>query len=77
VYAEKSKINFAAIDAHSELIVDLDENKKPVMKKLFLKVKISGCENIERTKTIAKKAFDSGFILNSVKTEVEFELQVN
>jgi organic hydroperoxide reductase OsmC/OhrA len=76
VYAEKSNLGFGQIIATSELIVDLAENKKPVMKKCFLNVKILNCENAERVKFIAKKAFEAGFILNSVKTEVVLDLEV-
>lgn len=73
VYAENSKLDFENLSAQSVLTVDLDENKKPVMKKLKLVVSISNPSNPEKAELLAKKAFQSGFILNSVKTEVEFE----
>lgn len=76
VYAEKSRINFLHLKVKTELIADLDEAKKPVMKKCLLHVSISGCENPERVKTIAEKAFNSGFIINSVKTEMAMELKI-
>lgn len=76
VYAEKSKINFDRLTARAELIADLNEHQKPIMKKFLLHVRISGCENPARVKTIAEKAFSSGFILNSVKTELSFDLQI-
>lgn len=76
VYAEKSKITFSHLDVNTELIADLSELKKPIMKKCILTVLISGCENPDRTKIIAEKAFKSGFIINSVKTEVTMDLQV-
>jgi organic hydroperoxide reductase OsmC/OhrA len=76
VYAEKSSIQFSQVSATSELIVDLDENKKPIMKKFILNVEISGCENAVRTRAIAERAFASGFILNSVKTELHFNLNI-
>ena len=77
VYAEKSKINFNQVTTEAELIADLDEHNKPVMKKFLLHVHISGCENPSRVKTIADKAFHSGFILNSVKTELSLDLQIS
>lgn len=77
VYAEKSRIPFGIVSAQAELIADLDEAKKPVMKKCILRVRISGVENTERAKTIAEKAFASGFILRSVKTEVSLDLQIS
>lgn len=76
VYAEKSKIHFDHLTTQAELIADLDENSKPFMKKFLLHVRISGCENPARVKTIADKAFSSGFILNSVKTELSLDLQI-
>jgi organic hydroperoxide reductase OsmC/OhrA len=74
VYAEKSKISFKHLGVKTELITDLDESKKPVMKICLLHVVIEGCESPDRVKTIADKAFKSGFILNSVKTELKMEL---
>ena len=76
VYAEKSKLKFEAVTAEAKLIVDYDSNKKPVMKSFKLIANISGTENPERTRTIANRAFSSGFILNSVKTELQMDLQV-
>ncbi len=76
VYAEKSKINFTQVTTQAELIADLNELNKPVMKKFLLHVRISGCDNPARVKTIADKAFSSGFILNSVKTELSLDLQI-
>lgn len=76
VYAEKSKINFESLHVEAHLIADLNDLKKPVMKNCLLQVSIRGCESPERIKTLAEKAFKSGFILNSVKTEMALELQV-
>ena len=74
VYAEKSKLVFQNVDVQTELSVDLDETKKPIMSQCRLKVSISGCGDVQRAKLIANKAFASGFILNSVKTEVKLDL---
>ena len=76
VYAEKSKIEFGKVAASTELVADLDEGKKPVMKKCILHVNITGASSPERIRTVAEKAFSSGFILRSVKTEVVLDLQV-
>ncbi len=76
VYAEKSKLSFSHLDVRAELVADLNELKKPVMKKCTLHVSIEGCETPERIKLLAEKAFSSGFILNSVKTELTMDLQV-
>jgi organic hydroperoxide reductase OsmC/OhrA len=76
VYAEKSKINYSHVSMATELVADLDDDKKPVMKKCTLQVKVFGSEKPERVKTIAEKAFSSGFIINSVKTEMTLDLQI-
>jgi len=77
VYAEKSKISFEKVSISSELIVDTNEDKKTVMKKCVLNVNLTGCSNIERCKSLAERAFQSGFILNSVKTELSLNLKVS
>jgi organic hydroperoxide reductase OsmC/OhrA len=76
VYAEKSKLNYSNVDVQTELVVDLGDTGKPVMAICRLRVNISGCEKPDRIRTIAQKAFESGFILNSVKTKLEFEISV-
>jgi organic hydroperoxide reductase OsmC/OhrA len=76
VYAENSKLNFASVAVQSRLVVDLDEHKKPVMKSIHLDVKIFDPTNAERALLLAKKASESGFILNSVKTNKHFNFQV-
>lgn len=76
VFAEKSKLDFDQVVATSELTVDFDGDKKPVMKKFLLKATVSGASNPERARTIANRAFSTGFILNSVKTELALELQI-
>ncbi len=73
LYAENYKLDYEGLNASSTLTVDLDENKKPVMKKLKLSVSINNPSNQDKAELLAKKAFQSGFILNSVKTEIEFE----
>ncbi|MBC7370062.1 MAG: OsmC family protein [Bdellovibrionaceae bacterium] len=77
VYAEKSKLMFGEVRVDTELIVDNDESGKPVMKTCFLNVIISGCERPDRIRGIAEKAFQSGFIINSVKTDIHFDLEVS
>lgn len=76
VYAYHSKVSFREVRCHSVLMVDLNEQKKPVMKTLVLQAKIMGASNPERAEMLAKKAFQSGFILNSVKTDTKLEIQM-
>lgn len=77
VYAHHSKLDFAKVEAQSELSVDLGEAGKPVMKKLRLNARITAPNNPTKAKTLAERAFKQGFILNSVKTELEFDLQID
>lgn len=77
VYAEKSGLSFENLQVNTELKVDLDEKKKPVMKSALLKIQISGGEKPERLKSLAERAIKAGFILNSVKTEIDYELAVS
>lgn len=76
VYTEKSKVQFANLTVNTELIADLDDNKKPVMRKCVLNVVIGGCDNPDRVRALAERAFNSGFIINSVKTEMKMDLQI-
>jgi organic hydroperoxide reductase OsmC/OhrA len=76
VYAEKSKLSFEGLTAEGQLEVDLDESKKPWMKKFILKAEIKSPSSKEKAELLMNKAFKSGFILNSVKTELSFELKV-
>ena len=74
VYAQNSKLEFKNMKVFSKLIVDLDENKKPVMKDFFLSAIIESPSNAEKAMMLAKKATTSGFILNSVKTKCHFDI---
>ena len=76
VIAENSKLSFQSLDCASELIVDKDESQKPVMKELTLHVQLKGVTDVEKAKRIAQRAFDTGFILNSVKTACRLSLEV-
>ena len=74
VYAEKSKLQFSSVKAQAKLIVDLDEQKKPIMKSMTLEICLKGVENQDRARMLVERALKSGFILNSVKTNVTAEL---
>ena len=77
VYAENSKLNYDPVEVDSKLIVDLDDNKKPVMKSLKGLVKITGASDTAKALFLAKKAASAGFILNSVKTDCTFEFDIS
>jgi organic hydroperoxide reductase OsmC/OhrA len=75
VYAHYSKLNFDQINVKTELIVDLDENKKPCMKKIILHIGINKATDLKKAQLLVRKALDNGFILQSVKTEVVAEIE--
>jgi organic hydroperoxide reductase OsmC/OhrA len=76
VYAENSKLTYEAVEVEARLVVDLDENRKPVMKELHLRARILKPSNRDRALLLARKALQAGFILNSVKTEIRSEIDV-
>jgi organic hydroperoxide reductase OsmC/OhrA len=75
VYAKNSKVDFSKIEGTASVILDKGESKIPVMKSLHLKIKIHGAEQKERAEALSKKALQSGFLLNSVLTSRELELE--
>ncbi len=77
VYAEKSRLEYDQVTCQGLLVVDLDENKKPCMKTFKLMTSIQNPSSLEKAKLLAEKAFKNGFILNSVKTQLTFELVLN
>lgn len=77
VYAEHSKLQFDSLSVNSKLTVDLDERKKPVMKEVDFTIIITGASNPERARLLAKKASESGFVLNSVKSKLNFSFEIS
>lgn len=76
VYAENSRLTFSDLKVESKLVVDLDDQNKPVMKEFFLNAKIIAPSNPQKALLIAKKASEGGFILNSVKTKCHFDFEI-
>ena len=76
VYAENSRLTFEGVSVASRLVVDLDEKRRPVMKEFFLQAKIKNPSSSDKAMLLAKKAADSGFILNSVKTQCHFDFEI-
>ncbi len=74
VYAENSKLTFEDLKVSTTLSVDQIETRKVIMKKCHFIVTIAGASSPEKAQLLIKKSFESGFILNSVKTELSYEL---
>lgn len=76
VYAQHSKVTYEKLEVKGELIVDLNENKKPIMKECHLNAKLYGPNNADLAKRLLQRAFESGFILNSVKTNLNLNVEI-
>lgn len=76
VYANASRISFSSVQVNGRLIVDQDSARKVVMKTAVLEINIYGADRPDRVETIASKALRDGFILNSVKTEIQHSLHI-
>ena len=77
VYAENSKLQFSDIKVETQLTVAMDDSKKVTMQKCHFDIKLHQTSQPEKAELLIKKAFDSGFILNSVKTELSYQLQIH
>lgn len=77
VYTRASKASFGRVSARSTLTVDRGENGQPWMKHLLLRIDLEGVERPDRMLTLVEKSVRSGFVLNSVKTQIDFELRIN
>ena len=76
VIAEYSKLSFENINVQGLLTVDKNEEGKPWMKHFKLKAKVTGCAEKEKCERVLQKASGNCLVLNSVRTEKEFEFEV-
>lgn len=77
VFAEKSKLSFASLEAQGKLTLDRDEKGIPWMKHFHLNVQLKGCAENEKAQRLLQKTSQSCMVLNSVKTEKTFEFFVS
>lgn len=75
VYCHNSKVQFTNLKVKAQLSVDLNQDKKTVMKSCHMQIEILGASNPDRLLMLTKKTFASGFILNSVSTEITYEIR--
>lgn len=75
VFAEKSRLAFTSISVDAELTVDRNENGRPWMAKVALKIKVDGAAK-ESAMRILDKTAQNCLILNSVRTEKTFSFEV-
>ena len=74
VYAQASKVGFGQIGVKSLLSVDKNSEGQPIMKLCHLDIQVTGADRPDRVETLVQKALKSGFILNSVTTEITHRL---
>lgn len=77
VYAEYSKLSFESLEVKSELIVDKNEENKPVMKTVKFFINVAGVSDEKKANLLIKKTFENGFILQSVKSQLVHEVIFN
>lgn len=77
VYASASHLNYSFINIQSKLVIDKAADGTAVAKSCHISVYVGGAEQPSRIATILKKVVRSGILLNSVKTEIDFEFEVN
>ena len=76
VLAEKSGVTFDRIDVSGRLIVDRDEQKRPMMKSFHFVIGLNRPSDAAKASRLIEKAMQGGFILNSVKTTLSHEVVV-
>ena len=78
VIAEKSKVEFSALDAKGTLTVDRDEKGAPWMKAMAIEVTLKAApEQQDRARRLLEKTSQSCIVARSVKTDVSFTFNVN
>jgi organic hydroperoxide reductase OsmC/OhrA len=77
VYAEASKVAFKELTVKAVLTVDNNTSGQTVMSRCHLNIFIDGAAQADRVKTLVAKTLRSGFILNSVKTELTHQLEIS
>ncbi|MBC7458840.1 MAG: OsmC family protein [Bdellovibrionaceae bacterium] len=76
VYAENSKLTFSDVQVDTNLTVNMNDNKKVTMHSCHFDIRLYQTPQPEKAELLIKKSFESGFILNSVKTELSYSLQI-
>lgn len=76
VMARLSKISFDQIQVQGNLSVDKNEENKTVMKSVHLNISFSGVDRPDRVETLVAKVIKDGFILNSIKSDITYNLNI-
>lgn len=76
VITAKSKLDFKDLKLKSKLTVDRGEGGVPWMSKIEIGVQLSGVTNPDRALQLLEKTSKNCMILNSTKTEKEFQFKI-
>lgn len=77
VIAEKSRLSYDSIALSGELTVDRDAHGKPWMSEMLLKITLRcALEAHERALRLLDKVSQSCLVVNSVRTQVSFQFQL-
>ncbi len=77
VLSEKSRVTFESLNVLGTLVVERDEFKRPMMKTFHFLIQLRAPSDETKARRLVEKALQSGFILNSVKTELSHEIVVS
>ena len=70
VFAQYSRLNFTTLKVDAQLSVNKDQDGKPWMESVQLKIHLSGADNEKKAQLLIAKTLENGFILRSVKTTI-------
>jgi organic hydroperoxide reductase OsmC/OhrA len=77
VYAKGSRLMFSRLDVSANLTVDKLSSGAVRMQRCQMNINVLGAEKPDRVKLLVEKVFRDGFILNSVITDIQYNLTIN
>ncbi len=76
VFAEKSRLTYSKLKTKGLLQVDRGEDGHPWMSKFLLTVTVEGASKVESIQRLLERTTKNCLILNSVKTQIQFQFDV-
>ena len=75
VVARLSKLSYSEVSVTGQLTVDKNESGKIVMKSVHLDISVKDADRPDRLENIVSKTIRDGFILNSIRSDLTYQLQ--
>lgn len=72
--AERKALDYEKIESRAEINLDRGEDSRPIMKNGKIELDIKGVEDKDKALEVAESAEKNCFIHNSVKTDIETEI---